>query len=317
MFEMILVNVADELFYQKHDFSQQVIEQLSISSVPFAAHVAAPKRFSITSKQGLPVLISYKENTEDNDVVNTKTNGHFIFSNTLTSELQISKVYQDLKEEPIDEGKMDMPEGAPIGYSPLKTTYYGSEYKDISTKECPIGPGVWVLFEHSGSFISNLHNINIEGDDKETPPFKANSRSINPIDAGMSPRFTLSSANPPIPLLGFDLVLPSPSSIKTNQPLYVYGSFSIAKTQNLTSGELPIHLILSGKQFEDIQIISLKIPKDKITINNDLLKGSFSLDIMPIFYQPQFGNRTINDDFYITVVSGASVSKVFPVIVNH
>ena len=307
MFEIIFLNVSDALFYQKHDFSQQVTDVLEESLSPYMVYISGPKKFS--SEEELPIFIGLKENSIDNKEINTKRNGYFIFSNVVTAEIHLNKVYENDKFRPVEKGKnIVRPAGASLDYVPLKTTSYDAKYISIPRNKLPSRSGKWALFEHSGSFISNVHRLEIESSNSSE---NNSSQTIDPISSRMNIGFESSNLSPTVPSNGISLS--SSKASTSNQHIVIYGSFSLDKKVDISSGFLPVNLIVTGGQFENLELITLKIPNEKIDLSSDKRRGYFSLDIMPLFYSQEYGNRTLKDSFYITAVSGATVSKVLPI----
>lgn len=312
---MILLNFDDTLLYQQHDFTQQVRQELKKLNIPYAVHIAAPKFYYLDSDKELPVFISIKENNIDNKKTNTAENGYLIFSNNKTADIHINKTFQNTKERPYQtENKTPTPSNAPPGWRPPKTTYYKSEYRLLKKTEIPNVAGTWTVLEHSGSFISNPQTIEISYNNKNKKnDFKyIDSPFLSTEELGINTTFSKNKSSPPINIHKFGLETPLLNEVNKNKTIILNGSFSIKNSIDISRGYLPIHLMISGNNLKHSKIITLKIPKDKLTSNNNSFEGYFSLDIMPAFNNNELENRKI-EKIYITIISGALTSKVFSI----
>lgn len=312
---MILINFDDTMLHQQYDYTQQVRQELKKSNIPYGAHIAIPKYYYLDANKELPIFVSVIENSVDNKKLSTSKNGNLIFSNNITGDIFIRQTFKITKQPHHSTKNKKYKTRLSDDITPLKHTYYAYKYRLLNKSEIPNVTGIWTVTEHSGNFISNSETINIayKNENNKNIPKYIDSPYPSTEDMGIKTIFSKSSSSPDIIQHEFNLKTPSLDNIKKTKSVILNGSFSINHQLDTSRGYFMVNLLITSSNESYDKIIPLKIPKDKIVLSDNAFVGYFSLDLMPYFNTNKLEEFIVKDDFYITIISGSSISKIIPI----
>jgi len=193
----------------------------------------------------------------------------------------------------------------PPGYEPSKITYYRSEYKPIRNDLLPVFPGDWVAIVQSGHFASPTYRCEFRRTEQPKTEDPALARlELDPNEAPDPSHVKVSAGEDAPPMAsGFYLEVPAAGAIKPGEVLEVVCHFTVADDGNDRFQHVPVYVLISGRQFENLVVEPVLVPKDATTASNGLRRGRFTIDLARHFYHPDRGGRTLEDDFYVTAVS--------------
>lgn len=296
--------VTDIDFYQHRDFSLKVSALMSMSPEKTSIHLASPKFFDPNQQTILPVYISTKENSVDNKDFSVSSHGHIVLSSLFTGEVLLRRIEEKPDKEPLHNNNTPPP---PPGYKPKVTTFYGYKYRDIFQEELPKQGQQWALNINSGKYNSNVIvvDFNLPEETKHSSMFY---KKLIAESEGSSEAEVLNAMAD-----NFSLEAQTYKLVK-GEAFIVKGHFNLPDPKLPEFNAIPIHILITSKSFENIEVKTLFIANRSITKNSGRMRGVFTFDLMKVLDAKINEGHALADDIYISIVSRGAFSKPFRIV---
>jgi len=313
MLDTFFLPVQDPYFYQRYDFADKVSEAMSMAQERFGINLAGPKVFDEKANDKLPLYVSTKENDQDNKFMTTQSHGYIVMSSLDSGEMRLIRFSEESGKEPLqdaDEREAEILASAPPGYTPSVTTTYDYGYRDITLDELPLYGSKWAFNINAGKVISNIHIVSFK---RESEPNDDSDflKMLTASEGELTPEehdaCEPSRNNPKVPQSGFAIQTVF-SGLKEGEPMIVHGSFTLPDDKDDAKNFVPVHVLVTSKDFGQIKSKTLLVPKSKTRLRGDTRLGVFSFDLMKMLYVEEAGGYDMSDEIYISIVSRSAFS---------
>ncbi|MGD9201255.1 MAG: hypothetical protein PVI26_06815 [Chitinispirillia bacterium] len=297
------LNLPDEAFFNKNNFTDNVVQALVESEQNYGIYITGPKTLDLAVHSLLPLYSAWKENNFDNNNFQLLKQGVIITSSNETGEVCITQLATDSKKKETVMSTRILPERntAQIIYN------YDEIWRDLKKGiHFPEYNGNFTAFVLCGNFISNLYEFTVKNAQQEAhdSPYgkkiKQMKKRLSDKQRVLGSKLDQSPEPPDNPSIRLNVNILN--KLEPGRSFIISGSFSLSITDLNQYNQVPIHIVLSGKTYKTADIFEILVPLELCTIKDGMIQGYFGFDIMERFYMSDKNTYNIPDSFCISVV---------------
>ena len=305
MIESFILNIPETQLYQHVDYSDSISQQLSSIDQTSAIFMAVPTQYD-ESKSFLPVLVATKENDKEQNNWTAQSHGQIILSSLYSGDIKIIKLVEQEDKDPVSNNDIEYPEG----YTPKVTTFYNCVYRDIPVELLPTLDPQWSINVQAVNTKSSVKTItfpNENSTEDNSVFFKKVTASEGTLPAELHENFKANSSTPQFSTANF-VVESERSDLNIKETLMIHGNFNLPAESSDIFSFIPVHVMITSKDFYAPKLKTLLVPKSKTTVANNRLYGVFSFDLVAELAIAQMGTYDVSDEIYVSLISRGEFS---------